>query len=975
MTMDMVPVPAFRFYLLWFGLLVLAILALFSFFSCNSNPDTFAPKEVQDYIHLPTPHPVFRAADVLKYNLDYIPATQKFEEIYKAGLKNSRDSAYCLNQLAYLNLCINRDTVAGVWIGRMAQFVQQHGLENLDAGAQGDYWYCKGVWGYYLFKEPAKTIYALNQALKIYQKPEVYPAQHLKSYQTLNMLSMAHYDFDRLTDSCFESAKAASLYLKNPVFQRYKKENILILSYLQLADRNHINGIASCREAYNLAIKSKYPDTVFLIRILSQLGQMNKKSAELESDLILKQQYIGEAQSAIEKAMALSDIVSLSRTQESYSNAVYLYTFFVPLKCDTLFRKIDVIIKKQGQRYLYADRLKAYHQLFNAKINSSNPDKKRVRAVVEAYSAILERYQNDSLCHRHIFQEAYMSLARCYNVLKEYDHANQILKEALKYGTKLEHNDAIQIEDLLDSKLLKNGRSKFIYYSMIGANLLNKYKADSKRKVSLLSLSFDFLNITDSLFFSGIQSPDPDAVMSYYNEVSEKNSIFSNGLYATCELYDSTHQIKYLDAAFRFFEHKKSFLLYRDIREKRSDLLPKDTMDNLYFLGQAVNKLKWSKNKSGSKGTNIYSAQLDSLSKKLELLYAVIKEKYPDYYYAKVTPEIPSIAAVQDTLGNDQAIVQYGLDSENLFVLFVKKDSFSFKKIKIDSVFHKNIEILSSFLRGSYHSKILKREDTIWHTIYSLHNKLIVPFEGLLKHNIELIILPDNQLNMIPFEVLKPGYNSDYLIENIFVAYAPSWRIYQANHALKIADRNSNISFIGYGDKSTPGADRVCDKLQSIYGYRLNKYVGENCKKTAFTNPINASSIWNLSVHGHCNLSNIYENFLIFKQDTLYSFDLFEMKHIPRLLVLSSCNTANGKMVAGEGSFTLSRAFIQAGVPHVVSALWSVEDAIAGDVLSDFYISFASGKSISQSLGLAKRKFIRSLSTESIDWAALIYIV
>ena len=56
-----------------------------------------------------------------------------------------------------------------------------------------------------------------------------------------------------------------------------------------------------------------------------------------------------------------------------------------------------------------------------------------------------------------------------------------------------------------------------------------------------------------------------------------------------------------------------------------------------------------------------------------------------------------------------------------------------------------------------------------------------------------------------------------------------------------------------------------------------------------------------------------------------------------RLAVLSACNTARGRAVAGDGVRSLSRAFLQAGVESVVAGLWRVPDRETAALMGQFY--------------------------------------
>jgi CHAT domain-containing protein len=55
------------------------------------------------------------------------------------------------------------------------------------------------------------------------------------------------------------------------------------------------------------------------------------------------------------------------------------------------------------------------------------------------------------------------------------------------------------------------------------------------------------------------------------------------------------------------------------------------------------------------------------------------------------------------------------------------------------------------------------------------------------------------------------------------------------------------------------------------------------------------------------------------------------------LVVLSACESALGKEVKGEGLMSLTRAFMRAGAPRVISSLWVVNDARTARLMKEFY--------------------------------------
>ena len=55
------------------------------------------------------------------------------------------------------------------------------------------------------------------------------------------------------------------------------------------------------------------------------------------------------------------------------------------------------------------------------------------------------------------------------------------------------------------------------------------------------------------------------------------------------------------------------------------------------------------------------------------------------------------------------------------------------------------------------------------------------------------------------------------------------------------------------------------------------------------------------------------------------------------LVVLSACQTARGRIGAGEGMIGLSWAFFVAGVPSMVASQWKVDSASTAKLMIDFH--------------------------------------
>ena len=77
---------------------------------------------------------------------------------------------------------------------------------------------------------------------------------------------------------------------------------------------------------------------------------------------------------------------------------------------------------------------------------------------------------------------------------------------------------------------------------------------------------------------------------------------------------------------------------------------------------------------------------------------------------------------------------------------------------------------------------------------------------------------------------------------------------------------------------------------------------------------------------------------------SLRLFELYGKSIRADLVVLSSCRSASGAEISGEGTIGLARGFLHAGARRVVASLWSVDDQATARLMEHFYTALFRGK-------------------------------
>ena len=283
-----------------------------------------------------------------------------------------------------------------------------------------------------------------------------------------------------------------------------------------------------------------------------------------------------------------------------------------------------------------------------------------------------------------------------------------------------------------------------------------------------------------------------------------------------------------------------------------------------------------------------------------------------------------------------------------------------------------------------------------------LYELLIKPAEVQLRGKSNLIIAPDNTLWDLPFQALVNGSNR-FLVQDAAIAYAPSLTVLREMTKRRQAPAGGNASLLALGNPAVgsqaieraelaqrdgkleplPEAEQEVKALGRLYGAtRSRVYIGADAREDRVKSEASRAKILHFATHGILNnVSPMYSHLALAEAGAgedglLESWELMQLDLQADLVVLSACETARGRIGAGEGMIGFSWAMFIAGVPSIVVSQWKVESAGTRDLMVDFHRGLLTSKTTkTEALRQAALKLMKNPQTSHpFYWAGFVLV-
>jgi CHAT domain-containing protein len=239
----------------------------------------------------------------------------------------------------------------------------------------------------------------------------------------------------------------------------------------------------------------------------------------------------------------------------------------------------------------------------------------------------------------------------------------------------------------------------------------------------------------------------------------------------------------------------------------------------------------------------------------------------------------------------------------------------------------------------------------------------------------ELLIVPHDVLHYLPFHALV-SFRGKFLIEDYSVSYLSSASLMQFTKEKK-QSRRETVLALGNPNLGDPAynlrfAEREAREVGQAYP-KSTVLVGDQATKTQAVAYGPAHDILHFAVHAEYNEEEPMSSALLLARDgnedgKLKASEIFSLNLKADLVVLSACETGLGKISSGDELIGLTRAFIYAGTPSIITTLWKVNDRASYELMREFYFNLKTMKN-SEALRQAQLKTMKEFP-QPFFWAA-----
>ena len=482
---------------------------------------------------------------------------------------------------------------------------------------------------------------------------------------------------------------------------------------------------------------------------------------------------------------------------------------------------------------------------------------------------------------------------------------------------------------------------------------------------------------------------------SKYNLVANGHQMYDDAINVSLEQRRVTGEEKYFHHALKFSEKSKGLILFDALQKSKAESfgdVPAKTLAEVTQLEVAVAEMEkelFLHLEDENTDPNLLDSLGELIFKNRQLFENKIQEisiAYPRYFNMRYAQHIPSVAQLQhELLEENETLVEYFMGDTVLHIFVINQDEQDVVSVGLTLDFLEQMDTFNFSIRGFRSVSSQEIDANIAAYIRSatmLYQYLIAPIKDLLREH--LIIVPDGKLGFVAFEALLTdpvealdGFNSHpYLLRQHSISYNYSASLLaEMSGEGKRKGQNSYLGFApSFASDNQHGLSPLLFNKEEVtvaassLGGRV--FVNGEATKSNFLKHQQDYQIIHLATHGKVNVRQQDYSFLAFTEPPgsehedglLYVREIYNVPIRANLVILSACETGDGRLLEGEGIASIARGFSYAGAESLLATRWPINDKTTSVIVRQLLHHLEMGMTKDQALRFSTLEYIDSQS-------------
>ncbi len=289
-----------------------------------------------------------------------------------------------------------------------------------------------------------------------------------------------------------------------------------------------------------------------------------------------------------------------------------------------------------------------------------------------------------------------------------------------------------------------------------------------------------------------------------------------------------------------------------------------------------------------------------------------------------------------------------------------------------------------------------------------MYEVLLAPAARLLAGVGKLIVVPDDALSLLPFEILRiGGRNASWCGERFAFRYLPAASFLEVDSnnecqpvIVAVTDPLFDNTVMVGGEvevrssgpdssrlRPLPGTAREAAVLRTVASPRtIVELSGANASRERLLAlpELQRAQIIHLGTHAWSSEYEPERSALWLAPDSLgpgepsalTMKDILSLQLCADQVTLAACESGVGQIARGEGVVSLARGFLSAGAQSVLVSLWPVNDLVTAYFMETFYRELLSrGASRSEAVARARRSVMKGAMRDApFYWGAFVLV-